>query len=392
MFKHAFTIITAIALAFSSCAFAKVRGESTVVSINSQVLNEPRELFIQLPNNYSQNAHLAYPVLYLLDAQRNFAHAVGTLDLLNQSKMAQEMIVVGITNTHRTRDFTPTYDENYNEWGMSGGADAFLSFIENELKPYIKKHYRTNGYSVLSGHSLGGLLAIYTLQTKPHLFQGYFAFSPSLWWHQGVLFSKAETFLSEQKPLNKFLYVNMGSEGGQMLTAFERYTALLSKNNRSGFTFATDLDESQGHNTTALVGHSPAYQHLFTTLRPNKDVIKSGLTAINNFYMMLSEKYGFNAAPEYAAFNHAGYVALQENKFDAALSIFKRNVERFPFKADAYDSLADGYEANGELTKALETRKLALEVSVNENVENNAFKTRITHLMKKIKAEQALTH
>lgn len=75
-------------------------------------------------------------------------------DLLNQSGMAQKMIVIGITNTERTRDFTPTYDESYNQWGISGGADNFLDFLEKELKPYVKANYSTNNYAIISGHSL----------------------------------------------------------------------------------------------------------------------------------------------------------------------------------------------------------------------------------------------
>jgi predicted alpha/beta superfamily hydrolase len=327
-------------------------------------------------------------VLYLLDGQRNFAHAVGTLDLLNQSKMAQEMIVVGITNTQRTRDFTPTYDENYNEWGISGGADKFLEFVEKELKPYIRKNYRTNGFDVLSGHSLGGLLSIYTLQTKPDLFQGYFAFSPSLWWHKEVLFADAEKFFANTTPLNKFLYVNMGNEGGQMLSGFERYSALLNSSNREGFTFFSDLDTSESHNTTSLAGQSLAYQKLFSSLKPSEDVIKSGISSIKEYYRSLSEKFGYKATPDYAALNHAGYIELQQDNFDGAISIFKQNVENFPYKSDAYDSLADGYESYGELDKALKMRNLALETSIIENVENNTFKTRKANLLNKIKMKQ----
>ena len=48
-------------------------------------------------------------------------------------------IIVAIKNTHRARDLTPTYDENYNKWGMSGGANNFLDFIEKELIPYVNK-------------------------------------------------------------------------------------------------------------------------------------------------------------------------------------------------------------------------------------------------------------
>lgn len=381
-------IFAFILLIFSTHSFSTVRGESTVVTIKSNVLNEARELIIHLPNNYSLYKNVEYPVLYLLDGQRNFAHAVGTLDLLNQSKMAQEMIVVGITNTQRARDFTPTYDESYNEWGTSGGADKFLEFVEKELKPYVSKNYRTNGFDVLSGHSLGGLLSIYTLQTKPDLFQGYFAFSPSLWWHKEVLFADAEKFFANTAPLNKFLYVNMGNEGGQMLSGFERYSALLNSSKRKGFKFFSDLDTSESHNTTSLAGQSLAYQKLFSSLRPSEDVIKSGISSIKDYYRSLSEKFRYKATPDYAALNHAGYIELKQDNFDAAISIFKQNVENFPYKSDAYDSLADGYESYGKLGKALEMRNLALETSIIENVENNAFKTRKANLLNKIKEQQ----
>ena len=103
-------ICALLAFSLSFHVNAKVRGEAVVTAIKSEILNESRELLIHLPNNYSRYKDTTYPVLYLLDGQRNFAHTVGTLDLLNQSGMAQEMIVIGITNTERTRDFTPTYD------------------------------------------------------------------------------------------------------------------------------------------------------------------------------------------------------------------------------------------------------------------------------------------
>lgn len=388
MFKKSLVIFAFVFLTFSTHSFSKVRSESKIATINSEVLNEERELLIHLPNNYSQYTEVEYPVLYLLDGQRNFAHAVGTLDLLNQSNMAHEMIIVSIMNTHRSRDFTPTYDENYNEWGISGGADEFLEFIEKELKPYVSKNFRTNGFDVLSGHSLGGLLSIYTLQTKPHLFQGYFAFSPSLWWHKEVLFADAEKFFGNTTPLNKFLYVNMGNEGGEMLSGFERYSALLNSNNRKGFTFFSDLDTSESHNTTALAGQSLAYQKLFSTLSPSQDVVKEGSSAIKSYYASLSEKYSYRAKPSYDAFKHAGYIALKQNDFGAAIAIFKKNVENFPYKSEAYDSLANGYEANNELEKALEMRNLALETSIIENVENNAFKTRKANLLNKIKEKK----
>ncbi len=135
MYQKLACVFIGLILSLSFDANAKVRGDAKDITVTSEILNESRELLIHLPNNYSRCKDTTYPVLYLLDGQRNFAHTVGTLDLLNQSGMAQEMIVVGITNTERSRDFTPTYDESYNQWGISGGADNFLDFLEKELKP-----------------------------------------------------------------------------------------------------------------------------------------------------------------------------------------------------------------------------------------------------------------
>lgn len=109
-------------------ASAKVQGEANSIAIDSEVLNETRELMVRLPNNYHRYTETSYPVLFLLDGQRNFAHAAGTLDLLNQSGMASEMIIVAINNTHRTRDFTPTYRNEYNVKALRYRTATVASF------------------------------------------------------------------------------------------------------------------------------------------------------------------------------------------------------------------------------------------------------------------------
>lgn len=387
MLKHAITTLIVLFLAIPNSAVSKVRGDSIEDALHSKALDEKRELLIHLPNNYQLNSNTRYPVMYLLDGQRNFAHAVGSLDLLNQSNMVQEMIVVAIANTHRSRDFTPTYDENYNEWGKSGGADKFLDFIEKELIPYVNKNYRANNFKIVSGHSLGGLLSIYALQSRPHLFQAHFAFSPSLWWDSQVIFKEAEDFWSKTPQLNNYLYVNMGSEGGNMLSSFERYSQLLEAHTPKGFTYNADLDTSESHNTTALVGQTLAYRYLYKSLQAPKDVIAQGVAAIEQFFKTQSQIYGYEIKPTYRAINFAGYNALEKKDFATAIKIFESNVKNYPNKADAYDSLADGQEADGQLNKALESRNLAIEKSATENVENNAYKTRRDNLIKTI--EQA---
>lgn len=389
MFKHVITISVIILLANITTAYGKVRGLAIADSLSSKILAEQRDLLIHLPNNYHQNTELNYPVLYLLDGQRNFNHAAGTLDLLNQDGKAQEMIIIAINNTHRTRDMTPTYDESYNEWGISGGADNFLDFIEKELIPYVNKKYRTNNFKVLAGHSLGGLLAVYALQSRPELFQAHFAFSPSLWWHDQVIFKDAEKFLANTTELNNYIYLNLGNESGDMLSAFEQYTKLLKTHTPKGFSYNSDIDKHETHGTSALIGQTLAYRYLQKTLQCPNEVIAQGLLAIEQFFKMQSEKYGYQIQPSFNAINQAGYIALEKKDIASAINIFEKNVKNYPYIAEGYDSLADGLEANGQLNKALKMMNMAIEKSMNENVENNSMKTHRLNLLALIKEQNS---
>jgi len=381
MFKPVITIfITALFINIST-AYAKVRGESILDHLTSKVLGEQRELIVHLPNNYHQNSELKYPVLYLLDGQRNFGHAVGSLDLLNQSYMAEEMIIIAIKNTHRTRDFTPSYDESYNRWGVSGGADNFLDFIEKELIPYVNINYRTNNVKILSGHSLGGLLAIYSLQSRPQLFQAHFAFSPSLWWHNQMIFKGAEEFLANADQKSNVLYLNLGNEDGHMRSAFDRYVNLLEARKPKGLTFNSEINEQENHSTSALVGQTKAYRFLNSVHQCPEEVITEGLSAIERFYKSLSKKYGYQIQPSYSTIKYAAYSALNKKEYAKAIELFELNVKNHPYLPDGYDRLAYVLEANDQLKKALKMVNIAIEMSLVQNAENNSYKHHKAHLL-----------
>lgn len=142
-------------------------------SINSKILNEKRSLLIYVPKSFNNELFTKrkYPVLYLLDGEAHFVSVVGLIDQLSQlnADMAcPEMIVVGIINTFRTRDLSPSnVIENKNMDSLTlkstGGGENFTQFIEKELIPYINSQYPTSPYKMLVGHSLGGLLTLNTL-------------------------------------------------------------------------------------------------------------------------------------------------------------------------------------------------------------------------------------
>ena len=75
--------------------------------IQSKVLNEERALFIYTPTGYDKLQE-KLPVLYVLDGEGNFFFSSAIVNFLYRTQSIPRMIVVGIPNTNRMRDFTPT--------------------------------------------------------------------------------------------------------------------------------------------------------------------------------------------------------------------------------------------------------------------------------------------
>lgn len=100
-------------------------------SVVSKVLNETRELYISLPANY--NSKKKYPVVFLLDGEIHFHFFTGIVQHWNNNSVISEMIV-GIVNTNRNRDLTPTHDASSFD-PSNGGGETFTLFIEKELVP-----------------------------------------------------------------------------------------------------------------------------------------------------------------------------------------------------------------------------------------------------------------
>lgn len=79
-------------------------------TVDSKVLGETRSVLIRAPASYAAGAR-SYPVIYLTDGDRQLAHTAATVDFLTREGRMPEVILVGITNTDRTRDLTPTHLE-----------------------------------------------------------------------------------------------------------------------------------------------------------------------------------------------------------------------------------------------------------------------------------------
>jgi predicted alpha/beta superfamily hydrolase len=171
-----------------------------------------------------------FPVIYLLDANSVFGTMVEAMRVQGgrpEKTGVAPAVIVGIGyrtdapfSPSRYYDFTlPAADSelpvrpNGSPWPEHGGAESFLAFIEDDLKPAVESEYPIDrSRRTLFGHSLGGLFVLHTLFTKPSAFRTYVAGSPSIHWNKAQLRREEEQFLSllEREPLDASLLVAAG--------------------------------------------------------------------------------------------------------------------------------------------------------------------------------------
>jgi len=365
--------------------------------VHSNILNEDRVMWVRMPAAARGKAE-RYAVLYITDGGANVNEIGSVIDFLADAGFMPPLIVVGITNTDRNRDLTPTRagikhsDGSVEQFPTTGGADKFLDFIQKELAPEVEKRYRTEPYRILAGHSLGGLFTVHALVARPDLFNAYIASSPSLWWDDARTVRDAQEFLPRQKELKKTLFFSLGNEGGDMKGPFEQLQQLLSAKRPKGFVAESARYEDEVHGSTELRTHYAGLRLIFAGWpmpRDEKDQRKGGLAGVEQHYRELSERFGFQVSAE-QEINGLGYHLLGDKNIAEAMAAFERNVALYPRSANVYDSLADCLEAAGKPDLAMQNAQKAVEVAAQSGDPLlPAFKKHVERLAAGAKAKPA---
>ncbi len=215
-----------------TCTVLMSFGQSTVsflteeLTINSSILKEDRKLTVYKP----QKVEGPLSIIYLFDGEWNFEVTTGIVDyFIRWSRIPSNVAVVAVHNQGtRTLDLTPIKDDN--RFPGSGGGKIFLSFLEQELIPFVEKEIGESADRLLIGHSFGGLFALYTLFEKPTLFDGCIAISPSTWYGDNLL-SSAE-FLEKLKKIDerKFLFITSGQYDRGNAVSNKQYVDWIKEN------------------------------------------------------------------------------------------------------------------------------------------------------------------
>lgn len=172
-------------------------------SLFSTALNEKREFWVSVPSSFRPGISTKkFPVVILLDGEDHFFSTVGMVDRFSTNignEQCPPMIIVGLMNTDRIRDFYPTFEK-----------DSFALFLKDELLPYIDKNYPTEPYRVLIGHSIAGLRVVHTAVYNSNLFNSYLAIDPSLGHDKNKWYERARKDIEKFDLGKNRMYIGMG--------------------------------------------------------------------------------------------------------------------------------------------------------------------------------------
>lgn len=211
-----------------------------------------------------------YPVIYALDGDAVFYTLAESARLQTRKPHGYDpVVIVGIgypsrepfDMERRCFDFTMPADKDRLPWrpgGISwpdnGGADRFLDFIGTELAPEVGKHAPIDlGRQAIFGHSLGGLLVLHALFTRPKAFRYFIAGSPSIWWNgkailkEKTALEQAWTLRKPESPLPRLLITLGAEELDYMLGDAQELAQSLKSWARFGFSSELVIFPGESH-------------------------------------------------------------------------------------------------------------------------------------------------
>jgi predicted alpha/beta superfamily hydrolase len=357
-------------------------------TVYSKILNEKRAIYIHVPDG-GKNEH--YPVLYILDGETHFQSAVAIVEQI--SGIIPNMVIVGITNTDRERDLTPTHVKpdriiNAGDANKSGGGENFMNFIQNELIPYVDAHYPTTTYRVFSGHSLGGVAVVNAFFNHTDMFSAYIAIDPSLWWDGERWIKKYEDELSQHNFRGKSLFIGIANNipAGMDTISLLKDTSLIApvthavlpfahilQNTRpKGLYFGSKFYPNEWHGSVELNAEYDALRYLFKFYHFDMNYVRAHPelnpdSLVSDHFNRVSKEMGYQVLPTENMINDMAYGYMGMQKMTYAYALFKRNVDNHPDSSNAWDSFGDYYVAKGDKQKATEAFSKSLRLQETQD-------------------------
>ena len=355
--------------------------------LHSNILNEDRAYWISLPDSYNdkESSYKSYPVLIVLDGNVHFKAVSGMVNYMSsglyRNRKIPEMILVGLQNVDRRRDYTPDKIVTVRK-NNSGGGEHFLSFLENELIPELDRKYRTEPYRILFGHSLGGLLATHAYMKEKTLFNSFIAVDPSFGTWDAETMDKKLDAVTENS-FKRFIYIATANWGKRNFRNRDRHVRLyeaLNSKCKGEFPAKLEYFDNEDHSSVPIIAFHNGISAIFEGYGISYRDVES-TEQLTQHFQALSKRLSYDFRPPEYLVNQLGYRLLQSgNDKDKsnALAFFILNVENYPKSPNSYDSLGEAYETLGDTQKAIENYKKSLKL----NPGNEHARMKITELSK----------
>lgn len=351
-------------------SYAHTIGEKHV--IYSKILGEEREVYVYQPQGFwgMDNNQMVYPVTYVLDGESQFLSTVSTIDYLSAAALGNDWmprtIVVGIPNTNRNRDLTPSpgvLGSDSTTVQLTGGGPQFLAFITTELGPFIDSLYATSTHRTLIGHSLGGLLVLQALLEASHYFENYLAIDPFLRYDdESFMYKVMDTLQYGQRP-NQQLFVAVArtlpthismeaiaddqSDFVKLTKSNLKFLAWASKREAGLAKIMAKYYPEENHFSIPLVATAEAMKHFYRyypfpeimnyyhpSYRQRTDLVAQ----LTQHYQRISDRLGYQLKPMQSYINSWAYGFTQFGREDLSMDLFDLNIQLYPYTPGVYNS------------------------------------------------------
>lgn len=388
-------------------------------TIDSQSLNALRTIDVSVPVNYVETApHITYPLIVVLDGEFLFNSVAAYAQLQAMNSQMPDTIVVGIPNAvNARRDMTPKPLRKNGEPLWFGGHETqYLSFIQEEVLPLIEKKYRVADFKILIGLSPSANFSLHSFWKQPTLFSGYIAVNSTDFNAVGYdgesAFEKITQSVNQDKGKNKennerkikrYLYMSMPKGGTirnpKILDDYKNLSDELSPYKDKFIDFKWEVIDKQAYAAVLPAIMSglefifppkewdPSYRS-FVSEEPGKT-----LNNIKTYFAELNQKYGFSVLPKGERYynrnrlKRIAYVFIHEKRYSEAEAIINYWLSFYPRSANAYDTLADLFQAQGKTDIELEYRTKALKLAKeNHDVRVPLFEESLRALIERSEA------
>jgi predicted alpha/beta superfamily hydrolase len=258
-----------------------VFSDGEVLPVPGGIAGRDYVLYVALPSSYAAHPERRYPALYLCDGYWDAGLVRSLYWNLDYDKVIPEVILVGFGypgedpdyDTLRRWDYTPVAEPTADGGPpITGHAAEFLGVVEHTIIPLVEREYRVDAsYRVLGGSSLGGLFTLYTLFTRPELFQAYIAASPAVRFAHEWLLPYEAAFAQNggAEHLHARLFMTGAErERPEFLGSIKRFDARLHQRSYPGLTYEFRLIDGERHAGTKAESYNRGVRFAFAPLVP----------------------------------------------------------------------------------------------------------------------------